>query len=91
MLKYLALIPALFALIKGSIEMVEAVSSGKTGPEKKQAVLDALQATWEGVQAAFGINVAYATIAPVIGLLIDLAVAIYNATGFFQKKAVATV
>lgn len=85
-IKYISLFPVLYALVKGAVELVEAVSTGVGGAEKKAAIMAALEEGWAAAQAAFGLTVPFEPLKPIISFLIDLTVAIYNAIGFFKRS-----
>ena len=81
----------LFSLIQSIVVLVEEVKAHLPGPVKKQAVLDALSATFGTVGPAAGIKVPFTELSGVISILIDLIVTVYNTIGHFtHKTAVAT-
>lgn len=82
-IKYVALLPALYQLIKGAVEICEDVAEdGVLGTEKKAAVLDAVKAGC----AALGFSAVWSILEPVASAMIDITVAIYNAVGGWKKK-----
>lgn len=87
LIKYVGYIPQLAGTIMATVAFVEGVKSGDAGPEKKAAVMAALEASWSSISANFSSPKTFAELAPLIGLLIDLAVAVYN---LFWKKDVVT-
>jgi hypothetical protein len=89
-LKYLSMMPLLYALVKGAVELVEATMAGLPGAEKKKAVLDALASAWPAAQETFKFAAPYEVILPVLSFLIDLVVAIYNLIGYFKKDDAPT-
>ena len=86
LLRFAKYVPFLFALIKSTVELVEGTKAGLPGPEKKQAVLDAISVAWPSLALAFGLTAPLSGILAVAGILIDLVVGVYNAVGVFTKK-----
>ena len=78
-------IPSLVGVVMGAVAMVEAVKEGDPGADKKAAVLASIQGMWTQISAEYGIPGGYDKFIPLLSLLIDLAVAIYNT---FWKKPV---
>jgi hypothetical protein len=91
LLKYIMYVPTLISLIQAVVGLVEGVKAGASGPEKKQAVMDSLAASWSGLGAAAGIKVPFKDLSGVIGILIDLVVMTYNTIGHFTHKDAAPV
>jgi hypothetical protein len=87
LLRFAKYVPFLFALIKSTVELVEGTKAGLPGPEKKQAVLDAIAVAWPSLALAFGLTAPVSGILAVAGILIDLVVGVYNAVGVFTKSA----
>lgn len=85
-LKYITLIPILIQVVQAAVQFVESVRSDAPGPEKKAAVMDSLTASWGALQSEFKITVPFAVLGPIVSFLIDLAVSVYNAVGYFRKK-----
>jgi len=82
-IKYIALLPALYKLIQGAVEICEDVAEdGVLGAEKKAAVLEAVRMGCE----TLGVGPAWAVLEPVVGVMIDMVVSIYNAVGNWKKK-----
>lgn len=86
LLRFVKYIPVLIGLIKPTIEMVEATKAGLPGPEKKKAVLDAIESAWPALAAFLGLTAPISGVLAVAGILVDLCVGIYNAIGVFAKK-----
>jgi len=86
MLRYIMLIPILISLVQAAVQFVESVRADSPGPEKKAAVMDSLAASWGGLQKEFQITVPFSALGSIVSVLIDLAVSIYNAVGYFRKK-----
>jgi len=82
-IKYIGYVPQLAGTIMATVAFVEGVKSGDPGAEKKQAVLDSLKANWETISANFSTKIEFDKLIPLISLLIDLAVTVYN---LFWKK-----
>jgi len=76
-IKYVTLLPVLYSLIKGAVELAEDVAADGDidGPEKKAAVLAALKSGLEtlGYGAIGGI------LEPILSAMVDITVGIYNA------------
>ena len=87
LIKYVGYIPQLAGTIMAAVAFVEGVKAGDPGPEKKAAVMAALESNWATVSSHFASPKTFSELAPLIGLLIDLCVAIYN---LFWKKTVVT-
>jgi hypothetical protein len=84
LIKYLGYIPQLAGTIMATVAFVEGIKVGDPGPEKKLAVLDALKLNWNTISVNFTSKViTFEQLVPLISLLIDLAVTIYN---MFWKK-----
>lgn len=82
--KYITYIPTLVVLIQAAVAFIEALKKEAPGPEKKQDVMNALEASWDSF---FPKKVdAFDAVKPVISYLIDLCVSVYNAVGYFTKK-----
>jgi hypothetical protein len=82
----LKLAPYLFQLIL----LAERAKGAKTGPEKKQLVLDGAKAALDGTNAAakvreFDTPEEQAKVLSVVDKGVDLAVAVANAVGLFTK------
>jgi len=86
---YFKYVPSLVGIILGAVAMVEAIRAGDPGPEKKAAVLAAIQGIWAQIAAEQNITVAFDKLIPLISILIDLAVALYNV--FWKKTETLTV
>lgn len=84
-IKYIGYVPQLAGTIMATVAFVEGIKAGDAGPEKKQAVLDSLKANWETISANFSSKVEFDKLVPLISLLIDLAVTVYNL--FWKKDA----
>jgi len=84
-IKYIGYVPQLAGTVMATVAFVEGVKAGDAGPEKKQAVLDSLKANWETISQNFTTKVDFNALIPLISLLIDLAVTVYN---LFWKKPV---
>jgi len=78
LVKYVTYVPNLITVVMASVAMVEAVKTGATGPEKKAAVLESIKLMWDKMAVDFKITASYESLVPLISLLIDLAVTIYN-------------
>jgi hypothetical protein len=87
LIKYVGYIPQLAGVVMATVAFVEGVKAGDAGADKKAAVLSALESSWSSISANFSTPKTFAELAPLIGLLIDLAVAVYN---IFWKKDVVT-
>lgn len=85
-IKYIGYIPQLAGTILATVAFVEGVKAGDPGPEKKQAVLDSMKANWDAIAVNFSGKTTFEQLAPLIGILIDLCVAIYNT--FWKPKPV---
>lgn len=86
LIKYIGYVPQLAGTIMATVAFVEGVKSGDAGPAKKQAVIDSLKANWESISSNFtNKSVTFEQLVPLISLLIDLAVTVYN---MFWKKSV---
>jgi hypothetical protein len=85
-ISYVRYIPSLVGVVMGSVAMVEAIKAGDTGPDKKNAVLTSIQSMWTQISTEFGVPGGFDKYAPLLSLLIDLCVLIYNT---FWKKPVA--
>ena len=85
-LRYVSLIPILIQVVQAAVQFVESVRADSPGPEKKAAVMDSLAASWGGLQNEFKITVPFSVLGPIVSFLIDLAVSVYNAVGYFRKK-----
>jgi len=90
-LKYVALLPALYQFVLATVQMIEALAENLPGAEKKAMFMAALKQGWESFQAAFGFKAEFAAFEILISLLVDLTVAILNATGVFKKNIVTPV
>ena len=85
---YLAVLTALPALIKMTLELVKQFEiPGSTGAEKKEAVMNVIKSAL-AVLPALGIQVPTEIILKIVNALIDSIVLVYNNTGFFQHKEV---
>lgn len=83
-IRYIGFIPQLAGTVMAAVAFVEGVKLGDPGPEKKQAVLDSLRANWTAISAEFtNKTITFDQLVPLISLLIDLAVTVYN---LFWKK-----
>lgn len=86
LLRYVTYVPALVMLISAVVSLVESIKRHDPGADKKNAVMEILAGNWESLSKEFKIVVPYEIIKPVISVLIDLTVSVYNAIGFFTKK-----
>jgi len=84
-LKYLALFPAIYAFVRATVELVEDLAGGKTGAEKKAIFMAAMEQGWASFQNTFGFKSAFNDFATLISLMVDVVVAVLNATGVFKK------
>jgi hypothetical protein len=85
LIKYIGYIPQLASTILAMVAFVEGIMQGASGPEKKEAVLTSMENTWESVAANFETQKTFSDLSPLIGLMIDLCVTIYNL--FWKPKA----
>jgi hypothetical protein len=78
---------SILPLIPGFIHSVETLHSGKSGDEKKQAVVDMVN-TGLGATSfvAPGTTKVISNIAPGVGQVVDGLVSIFNSTGIFKSK-----
>ena len=72
--------------VKAIVLLVEAIHAGAVGPDKKAAALDALRTDWDIIRGETGMTVSFDTLAPVLGLLIDLSVAFFNVKEIFSHR-----
>lgn len=86
-LRYIGYLPQLVGLIMVVVDMVESLKGGSLGPEKKKAVLDSLGSSWGAIQKEFKVDVPFAAFSGIIGVLIDLVVAVLNTVGYFTHAA----
>lgn len=77
-IRYIGYIPQLAGLILSAVAFVEGIMAGGTGPDKKQAVLTSVETAWASLSAETGITKPFSEIAPLVSILIDLCVAIFN-------------
>jgi hypothetical protein len=85
---YIKYVPSLVGVVMGAVAMVEAVMVGDPGTAKKAAVLASISGMWGQISAEYGIAGDFSKFVPILSLLIDLAVAIYN---IFWKAPVVPV
>jgi hypothetical protein len=85
-LKYVALLPVLYTLVKETVALVEDVAAdGKIdGPEKKAAALAAVRKGMESL----GYGAIWGVLEPVADALIEVTVAVYNALKWKRGPAV---
>lgn len=81
---YLSILPVLVGMVMAVVNAVEALKSGTLGADKKKAVLDSFGSTWEAIQKEFKVKEPFSVFAPILGVLIDLVVAVFNTVGYFQ-------
>ncbi len=86
LIRYFGYIPQLAGVILAAVAFIEGIKAGDPGPEKKQAVMDAMKAGWDTISANFEVKRTFEELAPLIGILIDICVAMYN---LFWKAKVA--
>lgn len=84
-ISYIRYTPQLVGIVMGAVAMVEAIKSSDSGADKKAAVLTSIQGLWSQLSTDYGIPGGYEKYLPLLSLLIDLCVAIYNT---FWKKPV---
>lgn len=86
-LKYIALLPLLYSLVKGAVELAEDVAADGDidGPEKKAAVLAAVKTGLERL----GYGAIAVVVEPILSALIDVTVAIFNALKWKKEKPVS--
>jgi len=83
-IKYIGYIPQLAGSVLATVAFVEGIKTGDVGPDKKQAVLDSLKLNWDAISSNFANkSITFEQLVPLISLLIDLAVTVYN---MFWKK-----
>lgn len=88
-IQYIVAIGAMLTLIEPLRQVIHVVEGSGTGPEKKSAVMEFVQAALTQAESVFSVNLPDSLVLGFVGAAIDLIVTIENLRGTLKGSAPA--